>query len=85
VLALYNPLAETELHTNACSSGGVLLQKQPTGLFVVAYFSKSTNKAEKNYHSFELEMLAIVRSIERFHLYLYGIDFTVTDCNALVQ
>jgi len=89
VLALYNPLAETELHTDACSSGlgGVLLQKQPSGLFAaVAYFSKSTNQAEKNYHSFELEMLAIVKSIERFHLYLYGINFTVvTDCNALVH
>jgi len=30
-------------------------------------------------------MLAIVRATERFHVYLYGIDFTiVTDCNALV-
>jgi len=89
VLALYNPLAETELHTDACSSGlgGVLMQRQPSGLFaVVAYYSKSTNQAEKNYHSFELEMLAIVRAIERFHLYLYGINFTVvTDCNALVH
>lgn len=29
-------------------------------------------------------MLAIVRAIERFHIYLYGLDFTVvTDCNAL--
>lgn len=30
-------------------------------------------------------MLAIVRAVERFHIYLYGIEFTiVTDCNALV-
>lgn len=30
-------------------------------------------------------MLAIVRAIERFHIYLYGVNFTVvTDCNALV-
>lgn len=30
-------------------------------------------------------MLAIVRAVERFHMYLYGIKFTViTDCNALV-
>lgn len=30
-------------------------------------------------------MLAIVRALERWHIYLYGIDFRViTDCNALV-
>lgn len=31
-------------------------------------------------------MLAIVKAIERYHVYLYGIEFTVvTDCNALVH
>lgn len=31
-------------------------------------------------------MLAIVKTIERFHIYLYGLDFTVvTDCNAVVH
>jgi len=30
-------------------------------------------------------MLAIVRSVEQFHLYLYGLSFIIiTDCNALV-
>jgi len=30
-------------------------------------------------------MLTIVKSVERFHIYLYGLDFTViTDCHALV-
>lgn len=30
-------------------------------------------------------MLAIVKAVERFYIYLYGINFTViTDCNALV-
>jgi len=30
-------------------------------------------------------MLAIVKSVERFHIHLYGLDFTVvTDCHALV-
>jgi len=43
------------------------------------------NKAEANYHSFELEMLAIVRSIGRFHVYLYGLNFIIiTDCHSLV-
>lgn len=87
VLRLYNPEAETELHTDASAQGlaAILLQKQNGGnLAPVAYFSQVTNQAESKYHSFELEMLVIVRAIERFHIYLYGIQFTVvTDCNAL--
>lgn len=64
----------------------LLLQKQRSNNFApIAYFSQATNKTEEKYHSFELEMLAIVRS-ERFHIYFYGSDFTVvTDCNALVH
>ena len=43
------------------------------------------NAAENRYHSFELEMLAVVKAIERFHIYLYGVKFTViTDCHAIV-
>lgn len=88
VLRLYNPHFPTEIHTDASSLAiaGILFQKQKSGDWApVAYFSQSTNKAEANYHSFELEMLAIVRTIERFHIYLYGLEFSVvTDCNALV-
>ncbi|KMQ85932.1 hypothetical protein RF55_15252 [Lasius niger] len=89
VLRLFNPTAETQLHTDACSAGigAVLLQRQHDGSWApVAYFSQATNAAESRYHSFELEMLAIVRATERFHLYLYGTKFTIiTDCNALVH
>jgi len=88
VLSLYDPVADTELHTDACVSGigAILFQRRNRKPWtVVAYFSQSTNNAESRYHSFELEMLAIVRAVERFHVYLYGIGFTVvTDCNALV-
>lgn len=88
VLRLYNPSFATELHTDASciAIAGILLQKQANGhLAPVSYYSQSTNKAEGNYHSFELEMLAVVRSIERFHVYLYGLIFTViTDCHSLV-
>lgn len=88
ILRLYDPNAETELHTDACCNGlgAILLQKQKDGLWSpIAYFNQSTNQAEKNYHSFELEMLAMVRAVERFYIYLFGIPFTiVTDCNALV-
>lgn len=89
VLSIYNPNKATEIHTDASTIAiaGILLQKQDNKNWApVAYFSQCTNNAEHNYHSFELEMLAIVRTIERFHIYLYGLDFTVvTDCNAVVH
>lgn len=51
----------------------------------IAYFNQATNDAESRYHNFELEMLAVVKAIEIFHIYLYGLLFTVvTDCHALV-
>lgn len=88
VLKLYNPAAETELHTDASSLGfgAILLQKQKNGNFApIAYFSKTTSDSEKRYHSYELETLAIVKAIERFHVYVQGITFrVVTDCNSLV-
>ncbi|KMQ90234.1 retrovirus-like pol polyprotein, partial [Lasius niger] len=88
VLCLYNPCAETELHTDASSLAlaAILLQKQHSGQWApISYYSQSTNKAEAQYHSYELEMLAVVKSVERFHIYLYGLQFKiVTDCNALV-
>lgn len=88
VLRLYNPLANTELHTDASTLAlaAILLQKQDTGQWApIAFYSQATNTAEQKFHSFELEMLAIVKSIERFHIYLYGLEFTViTDCHALV-
>lgn len=88
MLHLYNPTAPTELHTDASSQGfgAMLLQKQADLNWApIAFFSQATNQAESRYHSFELEMLAIVRAIKRFHIYLYGLKFTIiTDCNALV-
>lgn len=89
VLRLYNPISETELHTDASTKAlaAILLQKQSNSTWVpIAYFSQSANNAESRYHSFELEMLAIVKAVERFHIYLYGITFSiVSDCNALVH
>jgi hypothetical protein len=88
VLHIYNPSAETELHTDASLQGfgAILLQKQRNGLWApIAYFSKATTDAEKKLHSYELETLAIVKAIERFHVYVHGISFrVVTDCNSLV-
>jgi len=86
VLAIYSPTAETELHCDASSSGfgAILLQKQSDNKFKpVFYFSQRTPPVESKYHSFELECLAVVYAIKRFHVYLYGISFKVmTDCDS---
>lgn len=88
ILGIYNPAAETQLHIDASAFrlSAILMQKQASGNWsAIAYYSQMTNQAESRYHSFELEMLAIVCAIERFHVYLYRLQFTVvTDCNALV-
>lgn len=88
VLCLYNPKAETELHTDvsAIALAAILLQKQNLGLWApISYFSQATNKAEALFHSYELDMLTVVKAVERFHIYLYGLQFrVVTDCHALV-
>jgi hypothetical protein len=87
VLALYNPEAPTELHTDASMHGvgGILLQYQSDEtLHPICYYNRQTTKAEQNYHSYELETLAVVESMGRFRVYLLGKHFTVvTDCNAV--
>jgi hypothetical protein len=55
--------------------GGVLSQVQDGKERVIAYYSKMLNKAERNYYVTRRELLAIVRTLERFHKYLYGQEF----------
>lgn len=90
VLRIYNPNSETELHTDASIDGygAVLLQKSPKdGQFhPVYYMSKKTTPAERKYHSYYLEVLAIVTAIKKFRVYLLGIQFKIiTDCSALTM
>lgn len=87
VLTLYNPNAEHELHTDACSFGigGVLIQKDSEGnRQPVAFYSRNTTPAETKLHSYELETIAVVDSLERFKYYLLNKHFTIyTDCHSL--
>jgi transposase InsO family protein len=89
ILVLYDPQKQHELHTDASSKGlsGILLQRQDDELLhAVSYFSRMTTDVEKRYHSYELEILAVVESLERFKYYLVGKHFKlVTDCNSLVS
>jgi hypothetical protein len=64
--------------------GGVLSQVQDGRERVVAYFSRKLSKAERNYCVTRSELLAIVKTLEHFHKYLYGQEFHLrTDHSAL--
>ena len=76
------------LHTDASTTGrgAVLYQKQDDGKErVIAYASRTLNKAERNYDAHKLEFLSLKWAItNRFHEYLYGATFDVfTDNNPL--
>jgi hypothetical protein len=51
---------------------------------VIAYYSKTLNKAERNYYVTRRELLAIMRTLEHFLKYLCGKQFHLrTDHSAL--
>lgn len=48
--------------------------------------SKKTTQAQQRYHSYELEVLAIVEAVKKFRSYLLGLQFKiVTDCAAFTK
>lgn len=90
ILRIYCPNAETELHTDASSQGygAILLQKdsEDRSLHPIFYASGKTTQAEAKLCSYELEVLAIVKAVRKFRVYLIGIQFKiVTDCKAFTQ
>ncbi|CAD7089700.1 unnamed protein product [Hermetia illucens] len=88
ILEIYDVKRQHEVHTDASSNGiaGVLLQESDNGLKPVMYFSRKCSETEAKYHSHELEVLAIVDSLERFRMFLIGKRFRViTDCAAITS
>ena len=76
------------VETDACIEGlgAVLEQMQADAkLHPVAYASRSLTEAERNYGITELEVLAVVWALTRFHCYLYGHSVTVITDHAAVR
>lgn len=87
ILKLYNPGADTELHTDASKFGfgAILLQRdsEDRKFHPVYYYSKKTTPTQEKYNSYELEVLAIVSAVKKLRVYLLGVPFKIiTDCSA---
>ena len=77
---------KTQLITDASNVGlGAVLVQENKGMSrVISYASRALSETEKKYSTTEKEGLAVVWAFEKFHLYLYGIDFEIiTDHKAL--
>jgi len=57
--------------------GAVLLQEHEDGVYPVLYLSRKLNGPEKNYSVIERECLAIVWSVSKLQVYLYGKSFVL--------
>lgn len=66
--------------------GALLIQVDSQGEHrVISFASKSLTETEKRYCHTEKEALSIVWSVEKFYIYLYGLEFEIlTDCKALI-
>jgi len=79
----FDPKRPTILHTDwsKLGIGAVLGQIDDDGKeYMVACISRSLNAHERNYISFQGEMLAAVWAVKTFHAYLHGVPFClITD------
>ncbi len=76
------------LHTDwsGLSIGAILGQLDEEGKeYVIAYASRSNNKAESNYSSYKGECLVVVWAVIHFRPYLYGTNFTVYTDHRLIK
>jgi len=86
----YQEASVTELHTDASmwGYGAVLLQisDQDAQLHPLCFMSRKTTEAQQKYHSYELEVLAIVEAVKKFRVHLLGLQFKIiTDCAAFTR
>lgn len=73
LLKLYRVGADTELHTDASSHGfgAILCQRDDLDqLFHPVYYASwKTSEAESKYSSYELEVLAVIRALNKFRIF----------------
>ena len=62
---------------SAVGIGAELAQRTPAGLQPVTYFSRTLSKSERNYSTYDRELLAMVGAIRHFRHHLLGTRFTL--------
>ncbi|CAB3995185.1 Hypothetical predicted protein [Paramuricea clavata] len=79
VMAHHDPSAPTHLRVDASPVGlGAMLTQTQHGITKpIAYASRTLSNVERRYSQTEKEALAVVWGCEKFHLYLYGTEFTI--------
>ena len=64
---------ELEVDASGYALGAVLMQRQEDGKrHPVGFYSATLNDAERNYDIYDLELLAVVKSLENWRVYLAG-------------
>ena len=78
-LGYFDKDAKSRIIADASPVGldAVLIQEQHGQPRVISYASRSLTNVEKRYSQTEKEALALVWACERFHVYLYGMEFEV--------
>lgn len=85
-LGIFDGKAKTRIIADASpvAIGMVLTQKGINGWKVIRYASRSLSDCEQRYSQTEKEALALVIACEKFHNWIYGIEFElVTDHKTL--
>ena len=84
ILTYYDPNKRQKVYTDACdyAIGGVLKQVELDNEGndiekIVACFSRTLTRPEKNYTVTEKECLAVIEALKRFHIYLHMRPFVV--------
>lgn len=81
ILKLYQVGAKSDPHPDACKEGlgAVLLQKNVSdeNFHPIYYASWKTSPTEEKYTSYELEILAVVKALKKFRVYLLNIPFKI--------
>lgn len=90
MLHLYDRTRETEVHSDASKNGygRILLQCCPEDYLMHPIYctSRKISYPERNYPSYELEGLAVVKALEIFRIYFHGISCKImTACAACEQ